>query len=481
MNTNPEQMKKLEQLKKQPAGQRKRLASATAAFAALLSLAAAYGIDARISNGYYRRSAMDAIGFRKFKLQVEKPSEFPYPFSPWERYAQLEERLLDELKIPETDIPRQTGRIIAAANEIADRVAKRALKAMDTYDVADVSETATKDSLMRVIADEIARAGIFYSEESLLSNSFNPRMHEKGKSHLDCDLLAYLMCHIGRRLNLPMYVVSGPVHAYLFVVTDADKNLGYVIEPTQFRRIEEGEGYVNFAGRGIGDKFFSSFEQQRKDAPVRATARFEEAAGLHIPIRDTRLLEDAMAANILAGLISHADTKGDMDMKIRIYNRLFNIARKGTDCYLVTSNAFTMSLNLAQECIGKKRYCDAETLLKNAMWLRRTRNELIVDKEPVEEILLGKLYWEKGDRWEALRQLRKANELYAERGLFHFRGDSDKPIALNEYHCLLLRYLAMAELEHGVMPLSRIYNEFVIPAYNHYVVNGLEGHLNSRR
>ena len=148
--------------------------------------------------------------------------------------------------------------------------------------------------------------------------------------------------------------------------------------------------------------------------------------------------------------------------------------KSGTDSYLATSNAFTSSLTLAEECIEQKNYRHAEVLLKNAIWVRTKKDELIVNKEPVEEVLLGKLYWEMGEKRESLIQLREANRLYRNRGLLYINGSEDTPMALNRYHCILLRYLAIAERDNGTMPPSRIYNELLIPAYNFYTVNELE-------
>jgi len=466
-----------EQMGEQPKSARKPKVLAAAALTGFLgiSLATGYIIDSRTNDGFARRSVMNAVGLKKFKLQVGNPSAFPYQFSPWERYAQIEETMLGEFGISEKKIPRQTQRIISTANQISDNVAKRMLKAMDTYDVGDVSKGATSESVMNVIADEIANAGVFYTAEIFLSNSFNPAIHEKGKIHLDCKLITYLMCHVARRLNLETYIVVGANHMYLFVASGHDSGKGYVIEPTEFRKIEHGEGYVNYAGEGIGEGFFSTFERQKTHAGLVTTKRFEEAAGLHVTITDTKQIEDDMRANIIVGLLDYARREEDTDLQVRIYNKLFGMAEKGSKSYLVISNAFSVSLNLAEKLMKEKRYKDAETLLKNAAWIRSAKNELIVNQEPIEEILLGKLYWEIGDKHKALRQLREANGLYGSRGLFYFRGDESRPVALNRHHCLLLRYLATAELDHGTMPLPRIYNELVLPAYNHYAANNMDG------
>jgi len=114
------------QIPKQPAN-RKLSPMATAAFSGLVAvgLATAYGVDASRNQGFYRRNAMHTTGLMRFKLHVETPSAFPYSFSPWEKYAQIEEELLDKFKISEKDIPRQTKRIISVANDISDRVAKK--------------------------------------------------------------------------------------------------------------------------------------------------------------------------------------------------------------------------------------------------------------------------------------------------------------------------------------------------------------------
>lgn len=462
-----------EQKKKQPENTLKISKTAKLAFAGLLSIAVptAYKLDASMNNGFCRRSLMDSTFLMTFKLNVENPYLFPYSFSPWEEYARTEAQLLDKFNISKSEIPRETARIISIGNDISDRVAKRMLKAMDTYSVGDVSKIAERQSLMQIIAEEFANEGIFYTEESLLSNSVNPKLHEKGKIHLDCKLLSYLMCHIARRLNLEMYVVNGPSHMYVFI-SNSDGDRGYVIEPTEFRKIESGDGYVNYSGNGIGDGFFSSFEKQKVHAGIVATPRFEKAANFHVLVKDEQRIRDDIQASIIVGLMKYAERKNNLALKINVYNYLYNLVKRGTTSYLAVSNIFNFSISLADECIDAKHYEHAERALQNAKRVREDHNNLIVSKEPIEEVLLGKLYWEKGDKYRALRQLEAANELYERRGLFYI-GNESTPMALNSYHCLLLGYLAAAELECGYMSRTRIYNEMVIPAYNFYVEHEL--------
>jgi hypothetical protein len=262
-----------------------------------------------------------------------------------------------------------------------------------------------------------------------------------------------------------MEAVSGPLHKYLSV-DSLESGKCWVIEPTEFRRIEVTRRgnyvYRNLAGKGIGDNFFSTWDRQRQHGGISAKKDFEEAAHLHSSIRDIKELEDGMKANILSGLMDYAEEKDDLNLKVKIYNKLAELVNSGTKSYLAINNAFSEGLALSEECSKAGMHRVAHILVDYVKGIRAKKGNLIINGEPVEGIVDGKVYLREGKLDEARRTLRAVRSSYSRRGYITGRR------AFNQHHAELLIYSAQAEMKAGWMSKIRIYNEMLVPANNLY-------------
>ncbi len=430
------------------------------ALAALVAGALGIGtlIDALYNESWFRRNALSAIKIREMKMSVDAQTRFPYSFSPWEEYARLEESILRELEIPEAVVAPQTDRILRAGNNIADRVATRILRGRNTYDIKEVMKTVPRDWLMEAIANEIEREGIFYTEESLLSQAFDPKLHEEGKATLDCDLLAYLMCHVGRKLDIEMDAVPGAAHMYLTVET-GDGEKVYVIEPTKFRKVIVGRNFIDREGSGIEDGFFSTSDKQRTHGGLVADPKYAERVGLHRPIEDEQFLRESMLSNIIAGLNKGVEEQGQ---KERLYEKAWQLAQDAVN-YNLSKNVYIFCLEAGEEAAKNKETKKALIAFERAAWLRKTKE---LTTEPSELIGMGKLLYKTGEIEAASKVLAEARAFYEkhEDGPV-IRGDGMR-YAWNEEHAVLLTYSSIVEVRRGQVSIGTIYNDWAVPAFN---------------
>src|SRR3989338_100201 len=412
------------------------------------------------NNSRGTRDLADLVGIHQYKLVVDNPTQFPYSFSPWTKYVEFESAMIDEFNLPEKDFPRIKKYIMHVGDEISDKVARRILATKNTYDIADVIREFPRDKLMIMMAEEIAKKGIFYSPESLLTNSFNSDLHEdKNAAHLDCDLLSYLMCHIGRRLDVPIYVVQGPYHLYLWVPTSDEK--GYVIEPTEFR--EDVRDFDTRTGKsemkyvGVSPGFFSDWERQKQHGGIIADERFQKAAKLHVPMKNEQFIVDDIIGNIVPAIIEYADEKNDLDLKLKAHSKTLDLVIHGTESYIVANNVFNSTLQFAREVIySSQGNPEKERALGTARWLvegglsiRERYSQIITSEEPFDKILLGWLYCNDGEVKRGLAVLDEMREYYRKRTSYgEFFGDRSEPRAQNSYHALLLIYIAITHIKN---------------------------------
>lgn len=398
-------------------------------------------------------------------LQIENPSHFPYPFSPWERYATLEEALLQEFNIPTDAFLRQSKRIIQTGDALADQVAETLLDQQHTRDIQKASQGMDRAEYMKTIAQKMTEAGLFYTEESLLTRSFDPRIHEKGQAHLDCDLIAYLMCHIGRKHDVEMYLIEGPLHAYLWVPIPGSKDQGYMIEPTEFRKIETRGSVMDLAGQGIGEYFFTTPERQREHGGIRTTPEFEKVAKLHAMVTDPKRIEDNILVNILTGLDQYAEQNQDLGLRLKLYKKMAAAVGRGTDSYLLVTNLFVNSLELATQTMDLQRFQEADYLLQWAEWIRTNKGTILIYEEPIEKIQRGELQWATGQTEKARQTLEQTRLFYDQN-----EGPINGPYgyqARNRYHAELLTLSAQIEFRTGQLPSSSIHDMAVL-AQNYY-------------
>ncbi|MBW2987110.1 hypothetical protein KY336_01040 [Candidatus Woesearchaeota archaeon] len=315
--------------------------------------------------GKLRRAILTGLGIREWKYECENPTNFKLPFSPLEEYARIEKDILKELGRNDGHSIACVDHAVKVADFIADNIAKRVLETVDTYDAAEAVSKFKRTDYIKMIADEMANAGLFYSEEGLLSRAFDPDLHQEGYFHADCDLIAFIMMHIGRRHNVGMHPLLGPYHLYLTVDSDKEDRC-YIVEPTEFRKIEENGSYVNYAGRGIGEGFFSDYDRQKFHGGIVASKEMEEAALLHVPIEDPKILKDGITANILQSLYADAKREDNLDERIAIFNILERTVRDGTRNYVLANNYVITALDVAEDCLKHGRVDDASNLLTHA-------------------------------------------------------------------------------------------------------------------
>jgi len=333
----------------------------------------------------------EPIDISKCKLTSDSGT-FPYSFSPFEEYARIEEETLNELKVSEKDIPRDYDRIIKIADDISDRVAIRILQSERKLSIDGVIDDFPKEEFMTMLAEEMANTGLITWPEQLLSRGFStdPQVQEEGMSHLDCDLLAYLMMHAGRRMGVDMYAVPGPIHMYFMVRAkereeDPNKAHSYfVMEPTKFRRVERKGGWVNRGVKGIEEGFFSTFEKQRRHGGISATKRLEEAAQFHKRITDEERLRESMYANIIQGVWDEAERKDDYNLMTKTVNRMATKVVAGTTSYLIANNLIVDSLKLADKTWNLGDRSGARTLLKNAIFTFKEYEPMVIQVGRIE-------------------------------------------------------------------------------------------------
>jgi len=310
---------------------------------------------------------------------------------------------------------------------------------------------------MKEIAYEIADEGIFYSEESLLSESFDPKLHEPGRATLDCDLLTNLMGHVLRNLDVETYFVPGPAHLY-FTVESGDGETVFVMEPTKFRKVIVRGNSINMAGNGIDDGFFSDWETQKKHGGLVAHPKYAERVGLHKEIVDEQFLRESMLSNILAGVSRKVK---DKDQKEKLYEMAWQLAQDAVN-YNLAKNTYTFCVEAGESAVKDGEYQKAMTAFQRAAGLRKKQD---LYTEPSELTLMGKLLYETGDLKAASQVLSEAREFYEKHEdgpILWIRG---KPLAWNEEHAILLTYSALIEGRKDQAP-ANIYERWIVPAYN---------------
>ncbi|MBW3019698.1 hypothetical protein KY334_00210, partial [Candidatus Woesearchaeota archaeon] len=377
----------------------------------------------------------------------ENLEKYPYEVSPFIEYAALEENILENLKIPTDLIKRNTKEIIDFADDYAYNVAKELKKRTRAKDHYEASKLISKEDYMEVLAKVLRenKKTVFYSEESLLSNSFNEDLHPDGGIHLDCDLITYLFLHASYVCDMPQYAICSPSHMFTAIKTSNDNLL--IIETTQFRGIDKiynsnGEviGY-NKVGKKLGEKFFSSFEEQRKKSSINKD--FELKNNFYQLINSNEDLVSYMVANILGGItstvqnkISEQKEKGNdvtnlEDILIRVHSYNQSILESGKKNYLLVNNFYITSLNNADNSIEKKDYSLANKMLNCASWVEKNYDDFLITIEPESKIIRGKLLNIEKKYYESQIVLEEAIDFY--------KSINEKTSRISKYGCLITR------------------------------------------
>ena len=351
--------------------------------------------------------------------------DYPYPWSPWNRYAELES-------------PRD-GLDPAALSTWADKVALEVgLRLLvytgeDDVGAAELALWRSKEE-QRIafwIASALRDEGVFYHVESLLSRSFDPTIHRgRGEVHLDCDQLVHLFEHVAWRLDLDMREVEAPYHVYL--QHRAPAALGeervLTLDTTSFREIEIDETHIDYMGKGIGAGFVIAPDYYSSGAGGSwASPELTEAAGLYQPL-DVTQIEDNILGNLAAGLYRD-DYPG-------AGRALLAPRLEGTRSYLIVDNMHRWTVSAARTALNNG---DAATAIieAQAAWdLRQSYAHLVLTTDPVELLILARAQAAAGDIASARLTVEQAMHVYE--GLIGGPADGE-PVSQTHGELLELR------------------------------------------
>lgn len=377
-------------------------------------------------------------------------SHFSYSFSPWEKYATLEDKILDEVGVDSSVYPRAGEKAIKFADKIADEVAKMYLEHFKVSDINDIdSDKIDRVSLMKIIADKIDKSSVFYTEESLMSRSFNEDIHLGKQIHLDCDLLSYLMVHIGKKLDVEMNVVRSPNHMYLQVPTSSNSNQSYIIETTDFGNISSG--------------FFSTFEIQKSKVII--DKDFEKINVYNVPLKDENLLEDCIIGNITAGISDYAYEKNDLELLIKNH-KVMEQEVSSSSSSIIIDNYFNNSLEISMRLNKNGEFNLADNFIRKAVWIRKNKRDHLSNENPVEFYVAGLNKVKRYDFEGGERIFKGIDDSYYNNELLN--DSTGKVYAQNQLHAQILVELADVSLKLKTASTYNIYKKMLIPAINQF-------------
>ena len=239
----------------------------------------------------FSEALLAGVNLSEVTLFTSDHQRYSYSFSPIEAYLEYEKRFLpvdDELvRLLVDGIAEEVGwRMLLATGEESPRAAEAALWAR-----------GEGRKIPEWIAEELAQVGVIYAQETLLSRSVDPALHEGALYHMDCDLLSHVFLHTGYRLDLDFREVNSPLHTYLFYGGPGGDEL--YIEPTAFRQTTIRDGMVEVGRIGIAPGFFIRKDYHRQSGQVRASPELVEAAGFY-QISTERDMRDSIVAEVMA-------------------------------------------------------------------------------------------------------------------------------------------------------------------------------------
>ena len=396
------------------------------------------GLQAEVLSG--GRWPSSAAGF------VSTRDDYPYPWSPLERYASYEAQFVE----------LDAAAITRFADGIAEEVGWQMLNRTGAADVhaAEIAMWAAGDAkqIPLWIAAALRDRGAFYREESLLSRSFDPWRHAgAAELHLDCDQLTHLFAHVASRLDLAIHEVAAPMHMYLQYAPPAglpqrESAPPLWIEATNFRKIEiqsrRGQTTgVDYMGEGVGDDFFidADYHPSGKGGTYSSKA-MAAAAGFYQPV-DARYLEDSVVVNVMAGLEhNHIDAPIVDQLAARL---------DGTRHYLLVSNLHGIYVREAETALltllrpasdDADRQKSGLAAARAATDLQSRFGMLVIHGEPQGRLLEAEILAKLGAfPGEIMLAVKPALAWYAENAYA-----SDPPSAVSPQHVRLLLVEARA-------------------------------------
>jgi hypothetical protein len=350
--------------------------------------------------------------------------DYGYEGSPWLRYATYESRWT----------PVDVETIGAFADGIAEEVGWRMMVWTGERDVVAAERAlwarGEADRIPMWIAHGLRERDVFYHQESLLSRSFDPTLHDGDEVHLDCDLLVHLFEHVAWRLDLDFREMAAPMHVYLsYAPPEGVEGAALTVEATSFRRIDIDGNHIDFMGEGVGEDFFvpADWYATGKNGTW-ASDDLMKAAQLYQP-QDDRAVQDSILANVLAGLDErHVDAPTRAEATANL---------DGTRSYVLVSNVWSQIVKEGQEALDRDDLATAIDDAREATALRDRFPHLVLTVEPIDRQLLAEGLVASG-----------APDLIAQAGpvmdqaLEVYRSpvfdDAGAPMAADEHHATLL-------------------------------------------
>ncbi|MBI5389979.1 hypothetical protein HZB02_00645 [Candidatus Woesearchaeota archaeon] len=245
------------------------------------------------------RPQLDSIQTEQILVSVEKPLKYPYSLTPVEKSLQLEVKYLRESGLEGLvadaqafgGIEEKGRRVLERADALATAVERKVAAEFSTQKAPYSAKQTVK--ILTIIADQMKAAGVTYRRGELYLTSINP---DDNNLYLDCDLISGLICHIGRRLDMPIFMVEEIHHVYLFVAQGMSEHglEGYAIESTAFNNPLK-----------IG--YFTTFAKKKPTEEKEFAAMAEDPLGFDrhnpygIPLPEPLIMEN-IHCQVLSGL-----------------------------------------------------------------------------------------------------------------------------------------------------------------------------------
>ena len=401
-------------------------------------------VDYRLYPERFSEALVAGVDLSEVVLFTEQHQRYTYGFSPIEAYLDYEQRFL----------PVDSELVQLLVDGIAEEVGWRMLLATgEESPVRAEAELWSRGEGRRIpewIAEELARIGVIYAQETLLSRSVDPALHEGALYHMDCDLLSHVFLHTGYRLDLDFREVNSPLHTYLFYSGPDGGEL--YIEPTAFRQTTIRDGMVEVGRIGVAPGFFILQDHHRQRGQVRASPELVEAAGFY-QISTERDIRDSIVAEVMAGLSGEARRRGDAALQAVVGAEL-SANLPGTRDPNLVSNLFLYHLQRGEAALESGQLGAAQEAVAAAQALRESHDALLVHSEPMELVLAASVLAASGEERAAIATLDSA---FIEYDI----GDSQYPYAQSTTHADAL--LVRASLSSSG---RSTYNRYVLPVLN---------------